>query len=557
MLTSLTVKNFGLMDDCSAEFSPKLNIFTGETGAGKTLLIDALRFVLGDKITSSHLRDAQKPCVVEAVFELSKDFLANNEVFNEYKQDDERSFVIHRSFSPDKPHKIKINGFNLTVSELKSLGNTLIDFHGANEHQTLFESEYHIMILDRLSNFAELKEEYKAAFLTYSESLHELENLEKLASTREREIEILSSQVKELEQLPLSEDKFFETQSKLARLENSEKLYESVNSLLELLQNEEIGLTSTASKLFAPMEKLNDLDASTEKYGVMLTDLDENARNLTRLLSEYASSLEYDPEEAADIYRQNDIYYQLQRKYGPTIGDVERFYAETKIKYGTLCNLENNTSELNKETIRKKNKAFSLAKKLSEKRLKQSKILAKIIEEELKELGIKHVQFETRITECPLNKNGIDNVEFYISPNAGEELKPMAEIISSGEAARVMLALKKALINVDPVPVLIFDEIDAQIGGRLGTVTGKKLKELSKNHQVLLITHLPQIASFADRHFKVVKNVTGGKTSTSLEVLEKDLRVEELAKMMSGEKINETSIKHAREMLKTATDLNS
>ena len=297
---------------------------------------------------------------------------------------------------------------------------------------------------------------------------------------------------------------------------------------------------------------MSHLDSTTAPLLERLNLIQESSQNLLSELRHYADGLSFDSQTANDINRQCDVYDDIKRKYGPTLDDAQKFYNAAKEKYDLIKNFEHNDRELH-ETLKTQEKELSkIAQKITKKRQTAASDLKEIIEKELKELGINHVQFETRCEKIPFTINGQDQIIFYISPNAGEDLKPLAEIVSSGEAARVMLALKKALIKADSIPVLIFDEIDAQIGGRLGTVTGKKLKELSHHRQVILITHLPQIASFGDVHFKVIKSVKSGRTITEVNELDHGARVEEIAQMMSGQEQSKFSVKHAQEMLANA-----
>jgi DNA repair protein RecN (Recombination protein N) len=269
-------------------------------------------------------------------------------------------------------------------------------------------------------------------------------------------------------------------------------------------------------------------------------------------LKDYAQGLAFDPREADAINAKKDLYDDIKKKYGPTLAEAKCFYDEIQKKYDLLVNLENNDLQLRKELKDAEKQITRVAQKITAQRKKAAGALKQTIEKELSELGIAKVKFEARISQGNFHKDGCDGVTFFINPNAGEELKPLAEIVSSGEAARVMLALKKALVKVDPIPVLIFDEIDAQIGGRLGAVTGKKLREISKHRQVILITHLPQIASFADVHFKVTKEVKKGRSLTAVARLNKEDRIKEMAKMMSGEKESQISVAHASDMLSQA-----
>lgn len=551
MISQLTIQNAGLIDNLTVEFRERLNILTGETGAGKSILLDALRFALGERMNTSLVRNPELPCVVEVVFEIPKKLLAGHEIFSEYFTG-EKELIISRGYFPDGRSKAKINGFTVTISELKSLGDHLVDFHGPHDHQLLFSPEFHMGMLDRMSDIEELKDSYKKEYQKYTGLLKKQKELEEIALLREREFDTLKDQITELESVPLDEAKYEELLLEQKRLNNYEKIYECVHALINTLENEEAGIDEIIRGAFSPMKTLNNIDESTAGFAEQLEKLQEISAGLLDGLSNYRDSLSFDSETAADITRRCDIYYEIKRKYGPALKDAYKFYEQAKERYELMSNLEDNNEALGKEIAAIKKDLEAAADKISRQRKKAAVILKKTIEKELVELGIKHVKFECRIKKIELNGGGCDLVEFYISPNAGEDMKPLADIVSSGEAARVMLALKKALVEVDPVPVLIFDEIDAQIGGRLGTITGRKLKELSVGRQVILITHLPQIASFAGAHYKVVKTVTNNRTITTVEFLEGEMRIRELAKMMSGEKENQISIQHAREMLEQA-----
>jgi DNA repair protein RecN (Recombination protein N) len=552
MVTQLTIQNFGLIDNLSLEFCDKLNILTGETGAGKSIIIDALRYALGDQLNASQIRNPALSCAVEVVFELVDKELRENGVFSEYLPDGEQSLIINRTYAPDGKKKIKVNGFAVTLAQLKELGNHLVDFHGPNDHQMLLSADSHLAILDRLTDLGKLKEEYTVEFKKYSDLRARLKSLHEAASSRERDCDLLGHQVKELEQVPLEQAKYEQLLQEQTRLNNVTKLYECASLLLNALENDDSGVAQGLSQAFTPLKTLTKIDSSTEKFAEKLNLIQENAQELIAELSSYLESLSFEPQEAVEINKNCDIYQDIMRKYGPGLDEAVRFYQEAKQKYELLANLEQNDAALQQEIKELEKDLKQVAQKITKQRKKAAKLLEETIEKELTELGIVHVQFECRISKVELNSQGEDGVSFYISPNAGEELKPLAEIVSSGEAARLMLALKKALTKVDPIPVLIFDEIDAQIGGRLGTITGKKLQEISRDRQVILITHLPQIASFAENHYRVYKKVKDNHTMTIVELLHKEERVKEMAKMMSGEKESSISLAHAQDMLTKA-----
>ncbi|MDP8258360.1 MAG: DNA repair protein RecN [Candidatus Aadella gelida] len=549
MLSNLIIKNFGLVDQLTVDFDKGLNILTGETGAGKSILIDALQVALGGKLSSSHIHDVNSSCMIEAVLDLSSQFLSINPLFSEYIDDDENILIISRTFLPDGRSKNKLNGRTVTVGQLKSIGNRLVDLHGPHDHQMLLSESNHLSMLDALSNIKNKMGIYSKTFDSYLTLKKESIRLEELSANSERELDTLSHQIKELEQVPLDITEHEKLIKESSRVNNAEKLHASASSILELFDNEENGANKIASQAFTFMNILNSTDESTSPLSEILSRIQEDASDLSSLITDYLEELSFHPQRADEVNKRLDIYHELTRKYGPTLEDVMVFYQKAKEKYDLLINLEHNDADIKKQLKSSLIKAEKAASALTEKRSETAIALRSTIEKGLKELGIKNVKFKCQIDKTELSSTGTDKAVFYISPNKGEDLKPLAEIVSSGEAARVMLALKEALTKVDPIPVLIFDEIDAQIGGRLGTVIGEKLKQLSGNRQIILITHLPQIASFGDKHQKVMKTVKNGRTFTEVETLDHKARLKEIAEMMAGDTESDIAVEHASSML--------
>ena len=552
MLETLTIKNFGLIDTLSIDFSDGFNVFTGETGAGKSILIDALRYALGDKLSLESIRDKTKNCTVEASFHLKNNKWKDHPVLSEYIEDN--TLIITRTYTHDGKSKNKVNGLNVTVSTLKNIGDNLVDLHGPHDHQLLFSQNYHIKMLDRLCAIDSLKQQYQTEYAEYQDLKLKLRSLHELAQNSAAQLDLLSHQIHELEQVPLDEKNYADIKDKISRINNMEKLFESSNNIISLISNEQAGLSPLLEQAFSSLKDLNKVDESTSNLTEILEKVQEDIYSIQGELSEYVDKLSFEPDQAQEINRKYDIYYEILRKYGPEIEDAKSYYEKTKEKHNTIVDLEHNDKDIRKKIKDIQTKTDKTAENISLIRKKCAKTLSKTIETELKQLGIENVTFECKILPVELNKNGKDDVVFYISPNKGEEPKPLAKIVSSGEAARVMLALKKALTKADPIPVLIFDEIDAQIGGRLGSVTGKKLKELSSDRQIILITHLPQIASFSDTHFKVLKVVKNDRTYTTVDSLTKENIIQELAHMMSGQPDSKIAIKHAKDMLSSATN---
>jgi len=553
MLETLTVKNFGIIEQAVLELTPQLNIMTGETGAGKSILIDALRFCLGERFQTSYLRDDGTPCIVEAVFRLSLSLRKQLPCLDEFPLDDD-SLIIQRTVTADGRNRVKLNGLAVTVAQLKEIGDALIDFHGPHDHQQLLAQHRHLEILDALTDIKNLQDEYSVLYKEYTHLQRQVEDLNLLAKTRERDIDLLAHQIKELEQVPLDEAVYAQLERDQVKIANAQKLYENISQALAFLENDEAGIGFSLRQAFKPLQTLASIDEKASEFLDKLSEIQDQTSTLVSSLRDYSESLSFDPGFADKVNEQFDAYHDIRRKYGPSLDDASRFYDEAKKKFDLLSDFEHNTQQLSRQIKDQEDALNKLGKTLSTRRKKSAQMLQRTIEKELNELGFKSIAFEARFDKKPLSSDGIDAVAFFISTNAGEALKPLAQIVSSGEAARIMLAIKRALMKVDPVPVLIFDEIDAQIGGRLGTVIGTKLKEVAQHRQVILITHLPQIAAFAQTHFKICKVVEKGRTKTKIDVIDGNDRVNELAHMMAGDNITATSLAHAREMLKGLPD---
>jgi len=550
MITQLTIQNYGLIDRLSIEWEEGLNVLTGETGAGKSIVLGALRFALGERFHADQMRDPKIPCIVELVCELPQELIRENETLREFLEGDDRRIILQRTCTSEGKNKIKFNGFSLTLSQLKSIGDLLVDFHGPNDHQMLLAPESHVKILDRLcGGIGPLKDAYSGLYGRYRKIERSLEEIKEGALSRERDLDLLNHQLRELERVSLDRKKYEDTMEKEAQIKNLGKLHENIAALIALFENDESGIDGEISKAFPFTRSLASLDKSAETLEAKMENLQVLSQEILADLRRYEEKLSFEPDEARELAERCDAYYGILRKYGPAIEDASAFYGKSKARRDFLVNLEQSDEDLKKDLKNLEKALKEAASRITKERQKASKSLAKSIEAELKDLGIPHVRFECRVAPAPPGDDGADDVAFFISPNLGEELKPLAEIVSSGEAARVMLALKKSLTKVDPVPVLIFDEIDAQIGGRLGSVIGKKLSEIAEDRQIILITHLPQIAGFARNHFKVSKKIAENRTLTTVTLLDRPSRIKEMAQMMSGEKETGVSLTHAEEML--------
>lgn len=550
MLTQLHIKNFALIEDLTLEFSGQMNVLTGETGAGKSILIDAIRFVLGERMEGLRAEVLEKPCQVEAAFELRAELLKNQTAFEPYLADD-GLLVLRREFSAGKT-RAWINNRLVPLSLLKEIGAYLIDIHGQYDHQRLLDSASHLDILDRFAKVDLLKEDYRAFYEAYARLRKEQDALTALEEHRERELDVLKYQVDEIERAEIRDLNEEALELERMRLANAERLAEIVSHALAVLDENDPSADSFLSEAARDLKGLVKFDSSVEKLKTDCENVQYSLQEMVRALKDYREKLTFDPDRLRELEKKADLLEHLKRKYGGTHAKVLAFYQAAKAKYDKLIDMDMAKSDLQKEMRELEPKLREAALKFSEKRKKAGALLKKTIEAELKDLQIAHAEFEVRIEKTDFSAEGMDRVEFLARMNPGQPMLAIAKIISGGEASRVMLAMKKALMQVDPVPVLIFDEIDTNIGGRLGHVTGQKLKSISGERQVLLVTHLPQIASFADRHIKVTKSVQKGRTLVQYQVLEGEAKVRELAQMMSGQQESEISRRHAEEMLDRA-----
>lgn len=551
MLTQLHVKNFALVEDLHLDLEGKLIVLTGETGAGKSILIDAIRFVLGERLDHIRFQPYAEgvSSFVEAVFDMDLKSFSQNPSYDCFFQPEDDALILRREVLPDGKSRAWINGKSVNNFTLKDLGSHLLDIHGQYDHQLLFEPASQLELIDRFGNNQNQKENYQKSFESYHQLILRKQELQKLEQGRERELDLLKYQIDELERAKLEPDEEDQLRREKIRLANAEKLYEYAGRILERLDLGEPSASSLIGESARDLSGLIRLDASLEPLAKELESTQVAFEEIVRQIRDYQEGLSFDSDRLEEIQSRLDLIDLLKKKYGKSIPDILTFLSTSKQRYDDLVNSEVYEKE-NEDKIRKiLPEITKTAEELTARRKKAAGIMQKQIEIELKDLSIINAQFECAFQEIDFLASGRDAVEFMIRINLGQPLAPLRKIVSAGEVSRVMLALKKTLAKVDAVPTLIFDEIDANIGGRLGSITGQKLKEISEERQVLLITHLPQIASFGDKHIKVSKIVRKGKTVAEYRTIEGEERIKELAQMMSGKETTEISKKHAEEML--------
>ncbi len=547
MLETLHVKNLAIISEAEVEFGPGLNILTGETGAGKSVILGGVNLALGQKASKDQIRSGAKEALAELVFSVSDEKLKKKLAELGYETE-ENCLIFSRKISESRS-VCKLNGEQLPASKLKEAGAYLIDIHGQQDSRFLLNKKNHLHLLDAFAGkeAEELLGAYQEAYRSFCSLKKELEKNSLDEEERARELSFLEFEINEIENAALKEGEDEEIEERFRMMSASRQILEALSSVSSLTGSEGAGaMTGDALRQLGSVIRY---DESLEELGKQLEEidslLDDFQRDLGRAIEEHTFS-----EEAfAEVEQRYDLINQLKRKYGKSISEIQKALAEKQEAFEKLEYLQDWLEEKTAECEKAREQALSLAKELHDLREKNALRLSKEIEKTLTELNFLQAKFEVRIEEKEdLTEKGMDQVGFYLSTNPGEELRPLEKIASGGELSRIMLALKSVSADRDDTESLIFDEIDSGISGRTAQAVAEKLKKLSESHQIICITHLPQIAAMADRHFLIEKNVKDGKTASAIRFLEEEESVRELARMMGGAELTEAAIENAREM---------
>lgn len=557
MLSQVRIQNYALIDDIRLEFSRGLNVLTGETGAGKSILIDALRLCFGDRADSIPFKNPSQPCTLETVIDFNEVSKRIGEKiarakFGEFLGDDDELLVFRREFSAPGKSRNSINGRLVNLSQVRALAVFLVDWHGQYDFQAIFEPAAQMEMLDRYAKTEKLIEDYRVVYAEYASHLKSRQELMDSIQNRDAQIDLLKFQVQEIERVKPVGGEDEQLKSDWIRFSHAEKLNEKIQDLLEKLDEGDSAVSSQISAAFKPLIDLEKIDAEFSKKREALESIQLELEEWIRDTRDYRDSLSFDEKAAREAESRLSSLDALKRKYGGNLEAVCSFFEAAKKKLELLEDSDLSLKEFEKQIQLSLKKVKQSGQKLSEQRMIAAQKFSKKIGAELEELGMKQAEFNCRMGVAEPHASGIDSLEFDLAPNVGIPPQPLARIASGGEASRVMLAIKKVAGDSDRISTLIFDEIDANIGGRLGSIVGQKLREIAQNHQVLLITHLPQIAAFGERHMKVVKSTKSGATKISYEVLDLESRVRELAQMMSGQEETAIAVRHARELLEGA-----
>lgn len=572
MLTELHIQNFAIIDKLDLRFGPGLIILTGETGAGKSIILDAVVMLIGGKADTTFVRTDSEAAFVEGVFQLKgPEKEAVHEVLNrEELMDDPNYVVLMREVRKEGRSVARVNGRTVNVGLLKELGALLIDIHGQAEHLSLLDPRAHLGLLDRYAEVARPLTEYRQTYHALLNLRRELSDLRKTQADADRRTEILTYQAEEIEEAQLKAGEDEELRKERDRLANAESLAQNAQEALAVLEEgspETPAATDLVGQAAQALATLAKIDAGQSELANQAEIMLDTMSDIIHGLRNYLEEIEFNPKRLEDVEERLDLIHSLTRKYGGNIPAVIAYGADARKQLETITGAADRIDELEMQEAKLLEKLGKQGSALTEKRKSAAVEMGKGIEVELGDLKMESarfgVDFQTKAdpngapladgTRIAFDQNGFDRVEFLVAPNPGEGLKPLAKIASGGETSRLMLGLKNTMARADEVPSLIFDEIDQGIGGRVGMVVGQKLWNLSRTHQVFCVTHLPQLAVFGDQHYQVQKLVDKGRTLTRVETLEGEPRLLELSQML-GE-VGEGTLRSAHELLQTARQM--
>lgn len=553
MLTSLKIENVAIIESAAIEFGCGLNVLTGETGAGKSIVIDSINAILGERTSRDIIRTGAQSAKVYAVFEdvnaKVRKFLDENGIDCE-----DGVLIINRTLSREGKNVCRLNGTPVTVSMLREIGSELIDIHGQHDNQALLSPEKHCGFVDSFAGNAEIIADYREKYGRLCEVRSKLKKLTTDESSKSQRIDFLTYQIDELEKAEITPGERDELKARKTLINNSQKVIESLNVAYEALKADGAGIdmiTDAESEISDASAYMEALGEASEK----ITDIRYELEDIAETVRDAMSEVDFDQSELEEIDERLDLLYRLSKKYGNTEEEMLEYLEKAKTELDNIAFSEEKVKELQKQEKEALDETEAAAKKLTESRKAAGEKLSEAICSELEFLDMPNVRFVVKCDDIGLTENGKDEIEFLISANVGEEPKPLAKIASGGELSRIMLAIKNVLAEADGVDTMIFDEIDTGVSGRAAQKIAMKLRSASKGRQVICVTHLAQIAAQGDVHLYISKSVSDGKTYTNIKSLIEEDRVAEIARIMGGMEITKLQLESAREMLRNAGNI--
>ncbi len=563
MLKEIRIRNFAIIENIEVSFEKGLNVLTGETGAGKSIILGALNLLLGERADTDSIRSGETTAFVEGAFEVV-DPTTLKLIEDSGVEIEEGELLIKRQISNSGKNRCLLNDSSVSVSTLAKIGDRLVDLHGQHDHQALLHPEIHVDLLDLFGKSKELRDKFFKGFSEYQEQTKKFKSMKMDEQEQIHREEFLSFQLKEIDEAGISQEEEDNIRAEGHKLKHTERIRASVQQGQNLLTDENGSIMENLGRVLKELESVLDIDPGMKETVERSRSTFYELEEVVVSLRNYDNSLEFNPNRLEEIEDRIAEINGLKRKYGSKVSEILKRRNEIAEELKQLASNEENMRALEEELAKKETLLSKLAIKLAKQRESAANKLKNCVEKELKELSISNVQFGVhfdypgdqegfimfRKQKMKPTATGLGTLEFLFSPNPGEDLRPMAKIASGGELSRVMLALKSILNDQDTIPVMIFDEVDTGIGGGVAEKVGTKLQKVAKAKQVFCITHLPQIAGMASSHFRIEKEIKGKRTHSTIRQLDAEERVEELARMSSGEKITDASLEHAREMLR-------
>lgn len=559
MLLELNISNFVLIDKLNIQFTNGFNVLTGETGAGKSIIIGAISLILGGRGNKDSIKYGKNKATIEALFNIdSHEHIRNklNDFGIELEEDD--SLLITREIFNNGRSICRINGRVVTLNMLRSIGHNFINIHGQHEHQTLLNSDYHINIIDSIAkdDVLNIKQEIQRYYTDFINLKSKLNKFNFSSMEMERTIDLLKFQIEEISDSNLKineEELLFKEYKTLSNTDDIIKNLDEIRSKTLNSDFNQIGVIDGIQNLQRLLQNILSYDNSISPLYEIVENIHYQLQDLSTDLRIYSDKIEFDPHRLTFIEERLDLINRLKRKYGKTIKEILEYKEKKETELKLILNKDKEIQKINKNLEHLKNELKILCEELSVKRKKICKQLELDIAKELNELNMKNIQFVVQFDKYDyFTNNGVDKIEFLISTNIGQPLKPLSKIVSGGEMSRIMLALKTILADIDNIPTLIFDEIDTGISGKTATIVGEKIVDISKNHQIICITHLPQIAVMSDGHFLIEKIIESNEARTYVKKLTSTEKINEIARLQGSLNLTETSMKHAEEMLNNA-----
>ena len=553
MLTELNIRNFAIIDELKVAFDGGLNVISGETGAGKSIIIGAVGLLLGDRANADMIRSFEDAAVVEALFNI-RDHEGLKEKVCEMGFGDGQDLIVRRVVSRSGKHRVYINGALASLTSLAAIGESLINICGQHEHQMILDPENHTDILDEFGGLLPLRSIYREVYDRYLALNEKLRKLQELTRKKEEREDLLQFQITEISQADVREGEDAALLEEKKILANIQKLIDFAEGAYETLYGKSGSVLTDFRSAAGIVKEIRKIDPALKLSEAEMEDLYYQIEDAAFILRDYAKRLSFDPARMEALEERLELLGRLKRKYGGTLDAVLRKQAEAEEELRNITSVEEEIGELLTTIAGERGRLTEAGEVLSSRRREEAITLQTAIEAEIQALRMENAHFavvfgERKKGDASLRENGVDDLEFYLSTNVGEELKPLRGIASGGELSRIMLAVKKVLARTGSVGTIVFDEVDSGIGGATAEIVGRKLKEVARHHQVICITHLPQIACYGDRHYLVVKRIIGERTNTSITLLPEDERLEEIARMLGGVELTDKTREHAREML--------